>query len=170
MNPPERTWMPWRPESDLPEPVEQAPTEVFNESDSFQDPILVSDESNNHRATILYVEDNFDNRILVQRVLEAEGFEFIGVDNAVSGLDAAREHEPDLILLDINMPFIDGLTLASKMKADPALQGIPLIALTANVMRGDRDRSMSAGCDGYIQKPIDVDFLPKQIARFLHPS
>jgi two-component system cell cycle response regulator DivK len=161
--------MPWRGNADSPSSGELQATNRSHVSESFQDSILVFKESSDHKPIILYVEDNYDNLILVQRVLEAEGFGFIGVDNAVSGLDAAREFEPDLILLDINMPFIDGLTLASKLKSDPDLNMIPLIALTANVMRGDRDRSISAGCDGYIQKPIDVDILPKQIARFLHP-
>ncbi len=87
--------------------------------------------------------------------------------NAFEGLQLALAHQPDLILLDINMPQVDGLTLATRLKGYPSLRTVPVIAITANVMRGDRERSLAAGCDGYIQKPIDVDILPAQVARFL---
>ncbi len=116
---------------------------------------------------ILYVEDNLDNRMLVQRILQAEGYEFLGADNATDGLQLAREHRPDLILVDINMPEVDGLSMTRELKADRSFSSTPVIAITANVMRGDRERTLSAGCDGYIQKPIDVDQLPRQIVRFL---
>ena len=118
--------------------------------------------------TILYVEDNDENRILVQRILEAAGYQFIGVDNASDGIKFARKHLPDLILVDINMPDVDGLTMTQELKADERFDNIPIIAVTANVMRGDRERTITAGCDDYIQKPIDVDNLPRQIAQFLH--
>jgi two-component system cell cycle response regulator DivK len=116
---------------------------------------------------VLYVEDNIDNRMLVQRILQAEGYEFFGAGNAVDGLTLARQHLPDLILVDINMPEIDGLSMTRELKADRAFSKTPVIAITANVMRGDRERTLAAGCDGYIQKPIDVDQLPRQIVRFL---
>lgn len=119
--------------------------------------------------TVLYVEDNLANQILVQRVLQAEGFQFLGADSALQGLEMARKHRPDIILVDINMPDVDGLTMASRLKTDPTFEGTPIVAITANVMRGDRERTLSAGCDGYIQKPIDVDMLPHQIVRFLQP-
>jgi two-component system, cell cycle response regulator DivK len=119
---------------------------------------------------ILYVEDNVDNRMLVQRILQAEGYEFYGAGNAVDGLLLARHHHPDLILVDINMPEIDGLSMTRELKADQVFSETPVIAITANVMRGDRERTLSAGCDGYIQKPIDVDQLPRQIVRFLQQS
>jgi two-component system cell cycle response regulator DivK len=116
---------------------------------------------------ILYVEDNVDNRMLVQRILQAEGYEFIGAGNAANGLELARTHRPDLILVDINMPEIDGLSMTRELKADRSFAKTPVIAITANVMRGDRERTLAAGCDGYIQKPVDVDHLPRQIVRFL---
>lgn len=119
--------------------------------------------------TVLYVEDNVDNRILVKRVLQAEGFLFLGAGDAMEGMLLAQEHRPDVILVDINMPEMDGLTMTSHLKTDPVFSTTPVIAITANVMRGDRERTLSAGCDGYIQKPIDVDQLPNQIVRFLHP-
>jgi two-component system cell cycle response regulator DivK len=118
--------------------------------------------------TILYVEDNLDNRNLVKRVLEAAGYQFIGTDNAADGIALAQLHHPDLILVDINLPEVDGLTMTQELKADAQFEKTPIIAITANVMRGDRERTLAAGCDDYIQKPIDVDQLPRQIARFLH--
>ncbi len=118
--------------------------------------------------TILYVEDNLDNRNLVKRILEAEGYQFIGTDNAADGIALAQRHNPDLILVDINLPEVDGLTMTQELKADAQFEKTPIIAITANVMRGDRERTLTAGCDDYIQKPIDVDQLPRQIARFLH--
>jgi two-component system cell cycle response regulator DivK len=113
--------------------------------------------------TILYVEDNLDNRNLVKRILEAEGYQFIGTDNAADGIALAQLHHPDLILVDINLPEVDGLTMTQELKADAQFEKIPIIAITANVMRGDRERTLTAGCDDYIQKPIDVDHLPRQV-------
>ena len=120
-----------------------------------------------HNSTILYVEDNGDNRTLVRRVLTAEGYSIIEAVNAMQELEILRSTKPNLILMDINMPDIDGYTLTAQIKETPGLEFIPIIALTANVMRGDRERSLEAGCDGYIQKPIDIDMLSEQIERFL---
>ena len=117
--------------------------------------------------TILYVEDNHDNRTLIRRILMAEGFCVVEVENANRALQFLETQVPDLILMDINLPDIDGYTLTGRLKALPHLQLVPIVALTANVMRGDRERTLQAGCDGYIQKPIDVDTLPQQIRRFL---
>jgi two-component system, cell cycle response regulator DivK len=119
------------------------------------------------RTAILYVEDNPDNRLLVRRVLEAEGFQVLEAYNAASALEVVDRQSPDLVLMDINLPEVDGLTLAARLKNLPNMRGIPIVALTANVMRGDRERTLKAGCDGYIQKPIDVDNLPVQINRYL---
>jgi two-component system cell cycle response regulator DivK len=120
--------------------------------------------------TVLCVEDNTDNRVLVRRILQAEGYHVLEASNAFEGLQQALVQRPDLILVDINMPQIDGLTFASRIKAYPGLAGVPVVAITANVMHGDRERSLAAGCDGYIQKPVDVDSLPFQVARFLQPG
>jgi two-component system cell cycle response regulator DivK len=121
-------------------------------------------------GTVLYIEDNPENRILVRRVLMSEGFNVLEAGNASDGLDLAQNQRPDLVLVDINMPLLDGLSLTSIMKADPGLSTIPVVALTANVMRGDRERTLAAGCDGYIQKPIDVDTFSTQIARYLQQT
>jgi two-component system cell cycle response regulator DivK len=118
--------------------------------------------------TILCVEDNLDNRILLRRILQAEGYVVLEAANAAETLRVVAGQRPDLILVDINMPEVDGYALTSQLKEDPDLASVPIIAVTANVMRGDRERSLAAGCDGYIQKPLDVDNLPRQIARFLH--
>jgi len=118
-------------------------------------------------STILYVEDNIDNRTLVRRILMAEGYNLIEAVNATEGLEVLKNTRPDLILMDINMPDMDGYSLTAKIKNTPGLETIPIIALTANVMRGDREKSLEAGCDGYIQKPIDIDLLPEQIEHFL---
>jgi two-component system cell cycle response regulator DivK len=121
--------------------------------------------SNN--ATILYVEDNIDNRTLVRRILMAEGYNLLEAVNAAEALEILSDTQPNLILMDINMPDMDGYTLTAKIKRMPGFESTPIIALTANVMRGDRERSLEAGCDGYIQKPIDIDTLSEQIEHFL---
>lgn len=113
---------------------------------------------------ILYVEDNFDNRILIKRVLEAEGYTVIEAENGVSGLALARTCNPDLVLMDINLPDVDGYDCTARLRTLEALRGVPILALTANVLEGDRQKALDAGCDGYIAKPIDVDGLPAQLA------
>lgn len=118
-------------------------------------------------GTILYVEDNSDNRMLIRRVLTAEGYTIHEAQNAREALEVLKTLHPDLILMDINMPDMDGYTLTAHIRALPNLGLIPIVALTANVMRGDRERSLEAGCDGYIQKPVDIDTLTQQIERFL---
>lgn len=117
--------------------------------------------------TILYVEDNPENRLLVRRILMAEGFNVAEAESAVKAVEYIKDSCPDLILMDINMPEVDGYTLTARLRENPRLNSVPIIALTANVMKGDRERTLEAGCDGYIQKPIDVDMLPQQILRFL---
>ncbi len=120
-----------------------------------------------NRGTILYVEDNPDNRMLIRRVLASEGYTVHEAPDATTALATLKTLHPDLILMDINMPDMDGYTLTAHIRALPNLGLIPIVALTANVMRGDRERSLEAGCDGYIQKPVDIDTLTQQIERFL---
>lgn len=122
------------------------------------------------KATILYIEDNADNRLLVRRVLHAEDYEFKEARNASDALALLETVQPNLILMDINMPDMDGYTLTAKIKSMPGFERIPILAITANVMRGDREKSLEAGCDGYIQKPLDVDQLVKEIEKFLARS
>jgi two-component system cell cycle response regulator DivK len=119
------------------------------------------------KSTILYVEDNPDNRSLIRRVLEAEGYLVVEAVNATQALEKLEYNSIDLVLMDINMPDMDGYTLTAKIKAIQKFSTIPIVAVTANVMRGDREKSLGAGCDGYIQKPIDIDMLSQQIERFI---
>jgi len=121
-------------------------------------------------AHILYIEDNAGNRMLVKRILEAEGFSVTEATDGPTGLEMAAQTQPDLILLDINLPEIDGYDLARRFRDTPGLQQVPILAITANVMQGDRERTLEAGCDGYIQKPIDVDRLPEQVRTALQKN
>jgi len=116
---------------------------------------------------ILYVEDNPENRLLVRRILMAEDFDVLEANDAYQAMKVIETTRPDLILMDINLPEVDGYTLTARLKENPMLSRVPIIALTANVMKGDRERILDSGCDGYIQKPIDVDALPVQIRSFL---
>ena len=119
------------------------------------------------QATILYVEDNLDNRILIRRVLTAEGYRVVEAENAQQALAYLERETPDLILMDINIPEIDGYTLTKQLKSRPELKHVPILAMTANVMKGDMEKALQAGCDGYIPKPVDIDLLPEQVARHL---
>ncbi len=116
---------------------------------------------------ILYIEDNPENRMLMRRVLVAEGYLMEEAADGQTGLQKAAESPPDLILMDINLPEIDGYEVTARLKQLPNMLGVPIIAVTANVMKGDREKTLAAGCDGYIQKPIDIDLLPSQIESFL---
>jgi two-component system cell cycle response regulator DivK len=123
-----------------------------------------------HRQRILYIEDNLENRTLAQRILMASGYEVVVAASGAEGLALAARERPTLILVDINMPEIDGYTVTSQLRDMPHLARVPIIALTANVMRGDREKTLAAGCDGYIQKPIDIDLFPQQLARFIEEA
>jgi two-component system cell cycle response regulator DivK len=116
---------------------------------------------------VLYIEDDSNNRLLVRRILGAEDIDVDEADNARTGIDMAMQDPPDLILMDISMPGMDGLQATETIRNLPQIAHIPIIALTANVMEGDRERSISAGCDGYIGKPIDVDTFADQVLKFL---
>src|SRR6059058_2330511 len=120
------------------------------------------------KPKILYIEDNRENRMLVRAVLEASGYTIVEAEDGLAGIEAAIREEPALILLDINLPGVDGSEIVAILKSFPNLASTPVIAVTAYAMEGDRQRTLVAGCDGYIQKPIDVDAFPKQVEEFLH--
>lgn len=122
---------------------------------------------NVEKGVILYVEDNPDNRNLIRRVLNAEGYAVVEASHAEHAIRKLENESIDLILMDINMPDVDGYTLTARIRKMEKYARIPIVAVTANVMRGDREKSLEAGCDGYIQKPIDIDTLAQQIERFL---
>jgi two-component system cell cycle response regulator DivK len=118
---------------------------------------------------VLYIEDNRDNRMLVRRVLMASDYDFEveEADNAKTGIEMARQNPPDLILMDLSMPEMDGLTATRTIRNTSELSDILIVALTANAMQGDMERSLEAGCDGYIRKPIDVDKLPDEVFSYI---
>ena len=116
---------------------------------------------------ILYIEDDINNRILVRRILMSEGIDVDEADNAVDGINMALDNPPDLILMDVSMPGMDGLQATQEIRNLPEIANIPVIALTANVMEGDRERSIEAGCNGYIGKPINVDTFVDEVCEFL---
>ena len=120
-----------------------------------------------NRGNILYVEDNPDNRMLIRRILGSEGFTVHEAESASKALELLKSLRPDLILMDINLPEMDGYKLTANIRAFPNMKSVPIIAITANVLKGDRERSLEAGCDGYIQKPIDIDTITDQIERFM---
>ena len=117
--------------------------------------------------TILYIEDNLDNRILVKRVLEVEGYHVIEAETGLKGLSEAKANTIDLVLIDINLPDIDGYEVTRRLRQMPQTATVPIIAMTANVMKGDREKTLEAGCNNYIRKPIDIDQLPQQVAEYV---
>src|SRR2546428_190166 len=121
------------------------------------------------KPKVLYIEDNRENRMLVRAVLEAAGYTIVEAEDGLAGIEAAIREEPALILLDINLPGVDGYEIVAILKSFPNLASTPVIAVTAYAMQGDRQRTLVAGCDGYIQKPINVDMFPRQVAELTDP-
>ncbi|HLO34368.1 MAG TPA: response regulator [Anaerolineales bacterium] len=115
------------------------------------------------KGRILVVEDNMDNYELVRFVLERAGYDVFLAVNGRDGVAAARFQKPDLILMDLSMPEMDGWLAAQKLKADDSTKSIPLYALTAHTLPSDRKRAIEAGCDGYVSKPIHMDGFLKMI-------
>ena len=113
--------------------------------------------------TVLSIEDNPDNMILMDRVVEGLGYKFVMAENGMAGLRAVELHRPDLVLLDINLPDMDGYEVARRLKADDNYKKIPIIAVTANALRGVEKKALEAGCDAYIAKPIMVGDLRRKI-------
>ena len=118
-------------------------------------------------AKILLVEDNEMNRDMLSRRLERKGFEVVSAADGQQGVDLAASEEPDLILMDMDLPVIDGWEATRRVKSGEGTRGIPVIALTAHAMVGDRDKAMAAGCDDYDTKPIDFPRLLGKIETLL---
>ena len=116
---------------------------------------------------ILIVEDNEMNRDMLSRRLERRGFAIVMAVDGQQGVDLARSERPDLILMDMSLPVMDGWTATQTIKADAELAKIPVIALTAHAMAGDREKAMAAGCDDYDTKPIELPRLLEKIGRYL---
>ena len=108
---------------------------------------------------ILLVEDNELNRDMLTRRLKRKGFTVLCAENGEEGIDLAKSETPDIILMDLSLPVVDGWTAAGKLKADTTTKSIPIIALTAHAMKGDRERALEAGCNDYDTKPIDLERL-----------
>ncbi len=121
-------------------------------------------------STILYIEDNPLNMRLVRKILNHMGYQMIEAMDGLTGLEMARTDRPDLILMDVNLPDIDGLEVTRQLKAIPNLRHIPVIALTANAMHGDREHCLAAGCDGYIAKPVARQELRNVVEHYLSKS
>lgn len=121
-------------------------------------------------SKILYIEDNPLNMRLVRKLLKSFGYDMVEAMDGHTGLHLASTAKPDLILLDINLPDIDGLEIAAKLKNSADLAHIPVIALTANAMHGDRERCIAAGCDGYLAKPVSRLELKNIVSHFLAPT
>lgn len=119
---------------------------------------------------ILLVEDNEANQMLARAVLELDGYRVAVAGSADEAQDELERGAPDMILMDVQLPGRDGLTFTRQLKADPATAGIPVVALTAHAMNGDREIALDAGCLGYISKPIDTRTFAAEVRRFLSSS
>lgn len=118
-------------------------------------------------ARILIIEDTENNRVLLTRRLKPKGHEVLTAEDAELGLPLAAAERPDLILMDVGLPGMDGWSATRQLKANPATQAIPVIALTAHAMQGDREKALEAGCDDYETKPIDFNRLFEKIDRLV---
>ena len=116
---------------------------------------------------ILVVEDNPVNRELTADILGAAGYTVLQAENAERGIALARVERPALILMDVRLPGMDGLSATEILKEETETREIPVVALTAHAMKGDEEKALAAGCEGYITKPIDTRALPREVAGFL---
>ena len=116
---------------------------------------------------ILLVEDNPVNRRLAGFLLRSQGYEVVEATNAADALEILAKDQPDLIVMDIQLPEMDGLEATAKLKAEPSTAKIPVIAVTSYAMAGDRERALAAGCSGYVTKPIDKTIFLAEISRHL---
>lgn len=115
------------------------------------------------KLKVLYIEDDLVNMALVRKLLKVEGVQFLEASNGWAGIAVAQTHLPDLILMDMNMPDMDGYEATRRIKSLPELQHIPVVAVTANAMERDKQRSLDAGCQGHITKPIDIETFAQQV-------
>jgi CheY-like chemotaxis protein len=120
--------------------------------------------------SVLVVDDNVTNLKLLEYLLQASGFQVHTAGDAEAALEAVKAYEPGLVLMDLQLPGTDGLTLTRQLKDDPSTAHIVVLAVTAYAMKGDEERALAAGCDGYLSKPIDTRSLPKLVAQYLAKS
>lgn len=119
------------------------------------------------KKRILLIEDNPQNRYLASFLMEARGWEMVHAEDGPTGIDLATKALPTLILLDIQLPGMDGYAVARALRANPSLAGIPIVAVTSYAMAGDRERCLAAGCNGYIEKPIDPQTFALEVEQFV---
>jgi len=119
---------------------------------------------------VLLIEDNPINMELATDLLEGSGFEVVTAQDAELGINLARETQPSLILMDLSLPGMDGLEATKALKADPQTAAIPIVAVTAHAMKGDEQKALDAGCEGYITKPIDTRMFPMLVMQFLEQA
>ncbi len=119
------------------------------------------------KRTILVIEDNEQNLYLATFLLEQSGFTVVAARSEPEGITAAARFQPDLILLDIQLPQMDGYAVARELRQNPALRDVPVVAVTSYAMVGDRERTLEAGCNGYIEKPINPDTFRTEIDNYL---
>lgn len=117
---------------------------------------------------VLYVEDNAQNMRLVRKILKHAGHEVLEAETGLAGLSVAQHEHPDLILMDINLPDVDGLEVTARIRENPSVAHIPIVALTANAMVGDRERALQAGCDGYLPKPVSRAELVQTVEDYIN--
>jgi CheY-like chemotaxis protein len=119
------------------------------------------------KGRILVVEDNLDNMTLIVDVLQTLDYEVLQASNGLRGVEIATAQKPNLVLMDLSLPLLDGWAATRQIKANPATQHIPVIALTAHAMLGDRQRALDAGCDDYVTKPINLGELATKLTQYL---
>lgn len=117
--------------------------------------------------TVLIAEDNMDNRIIYATMLSHVGYRVVEADNGVEAVRVARTERPDIILMDISMPLMDGYEATRVLKADPETRGIPIVAVTAHAMVTDRDAAKEAGCDDYVSKPVEPQGIRSVVERWI---
>jgi CheY-like chemotaxis protein len=122
------------------------------------------------KPNVLLIEDHEQNRYLASFLLEKHGYAVVSASDGPAGIKLARTVKPALILLDIQLPLMDGYTVARELRSEPALRNVPIIAVTSYAMVGDREKSLAAGCNGYLEKPINPDTFVTEIERFLPPN
>lgn len=121
------------------------------------------------KKKILVIEDNEQNLYLIRYILEKNGYEVAAATDGMAGIEAAAAVRPDLILLDIQLPVMDGYTVARRLREDPRTAPIPIVAVTSYAMAGDREKALASGCTGYIEKPIDPETFLAQVEAHLPP-
>jgi CheY-like chemotaxis protein len=126
--------------------------------------------TNSEAKTVLLVEDNEDNLVVYRTILEHVGFRVIEARDGEEGVNRAKEFRPDLILMDISIPKIDGWEATQRLKSDQETRDIPIIALTAHALEEDRQKAIQAGCDGYLAKPVEPRRVVQEVERFVGPA